>query len=88
MTTLYAAVGTPGFNETMVWSGQPGGCGNPASSTYHQCYPPTVNYSPLYYTINGVAFNKGNPTGSLFPATPVTATAATGQVLVRPIYLG
>jgi hypothetical protein len=83
-----AAVGTTGFNETMVWSGQPGGCGNPTSPTYHQCYPPTVNYTPLYYTINGVAFNKTSATGSLFPATPVTATAGTGQVLVRLVNAG
>ena len=40
------AVNTAGFSETMVWSGQPGGCGNPSSATYHQCYPPAVNYTP------------------------------------------
>ena len=55
---VQTAVGTPGFSETMVWSGQPGGCGNPASTTYNQCYPPAVNYTPLYYLINGVAFDK------------------------------
>ena len=32
------------------------------------CYPPAVNYTPLYYTINGVAFNKTNASGSLFPS--------------------
>ena len=84
-----AAVNTVGFSETMVWSGQPGGCGNPASATYHQCYPPAVNYTPLYYLINGVAFNKTSATGSLFPATPgVTATAGTGKVLVRFVNAG
>ena len=83
-----AAVNTVGFTETMVWSGLPGGCGNPASSTYHQCYPPAVNYTPLYYTINGAAFNKTNATGSLFPAVGVTATAGTGQVLVRLVNAG
>ena len=84
-----AAVNTAGFSETMVWSGLPGGCGNPASATYHQCYPPTVNYTPLYYTINGMAFNKTNATGSLFPAAPgVTATAVTGKVLVRLVNAG
>jgi hypothetical protein len=85
-----AAVNTAGFSETMVWSGQPGMCGNPASATYHQCYPPAVDYVPLYYTINGVAFNKANPTGSLFPATPgVTAPAdGTGRVLVRMVNAG
>jgi hypothetical protein len=82
------AVNTAGFSETMVWSGQPDGCGNPASSTYHQCYPPTVNYTPLYYTINGAAFDKTNATGSLFPATSVTATAGGGKVLVRLVNAG
>src|SRR5882757_9520037 len=54
------AVNTAGFLETNVWSGQPGGCGNPASGLgiYQTCYPPAVNYSPLYYLVNGVAFNK------------------------------
>src|SRR5207302_2270867 len=36
---VQTAVTTAGFSETMVWSGQPGGCGNPSSPTYHQCYP-------------------------------------------------
>src|SRR6266702_2289521 len=49
------------FSETKVWSGQPGGCGNPSSGALYQtCYPPAVNYSPRYYLINGVAFNKTN----------------------------
>jgi hypothetical protein len=80
------AVATAGFSETMVWSGLPGGCGNPASSTYHQCYPPAVNYTPLYYTINGVAFDKTNASSSLFPASP--ATGVTGTVLVRMVNAG
>src|SRR5882762_4399089 len=48
-----AAVLTTGFSETAVWSGQPGGCGNPlnangtANPTYNTCYPPAVNYTPL-----------------------------------------
>ncbi len=41
-----AAVATAGFNETTVWSGQPGQCGNPSSANYHTCYPPAVNYDP------------------------------------------
>ncbi|PYX70940.1 MAG: hypothetical protein DMG78_17125 [Acidobacteria bacterium] len=80
------AVNTAGFSETMVWSGQPGGCGNPSSGTYHQCYPPAVNYSPLYYLINGVAFDRTNATSSLFPTTP--ATVASGTVLVRMVNAG
>ena len=83
------AVNTVGFSETMVWSGQPGGCGNPSSTTYHQCYPPAVNYIPLYYLINGVAFNRTNPTSSLFVVSPATGlTPGTGNVLVRLVNAG
>jgi len=85
------AVNTAGFNETMVWSGQPGGCGNPASgAVYQTCYPPAVNYSPLYYLINGVAFSRTNASASLFPASAVTGVAlgATGNVLVRFVNAG
>jgi len=93
--SVNAAVNTVGFSETMVWSGQPGQCGNPTSTTYHQCYPPAVNYTPLYYLINGVAFSKTNPSASLFAATagvdgtgaPVT-TGITGNVLVRLVNAG
>jgi hypothetical protein len=89
-----AAVRTAGFSETMVWSGQPSGCGNPASATYHQCYPPAVNYTPLYFLINGVAFDKtknsattGGP--SLFPTLPATGlTPSTGSILVRMVNAG
>jgi hypothetical protein len=82
------AVGTAGFSETMVWSGQPGGCGDPASTTYHQCYPPAVNYTPLYYTINGQAFDKTNSTASVFAASPATGVASPGTVLVRMVNAG
>ena len=41
----------------MVWSGQTGECGDP---TVHTCYPPAVNYSPLYFLINGVSFDRTN----------------------------
>ena len=83
-----AAVNTAGFTETAVWSGQPGGCGNPASGVgvYQTCYPPVVNYTPLYYLINGVAFDKTNTSGSLFPVSP--ATGVTGSVLVRLVNAG
>ncbi len=82
------AVNTAGFSETMVWSGQPGGCGNPTSATYHQCYPPAVNYTPLYYLINGVAFNKTSASASLFPTTPATGIPLTGKILVRLVNAG
>ncbi|MGF6601859.1 hypothetical protein P3T23_006610 [Paraburkholderia sp. GAS448] len=80
-----AAVTTAGFSETLVWSGQPGGCGDSKSTTFGTCYPPTVNYDPRYYLINGVAFDRTNPGGSSFAAT---APVATGQVLVRFVNAG
>jgi len=83
---VQTAVTTSGFSETMVWSGQAGGCGNPGSPTYRQCYPPAVNYTPLYYLIDGVAFNKTNASASLFLASPATAVA--GTVLVRLVNAG
>jgi hypothetical protein len=53
------------------------------------CYPPAVNYTPLYYLFNGVAFNKTNSTASLFPAVPGSSAAAvTGNVLVRFVNAG
>jgi len=99
------AVRTAGFSETMVWSGMPTspqgtpGCGYPGSSTYHQCYPPAVNYTPFYYLINGLAFDKTNPGSSLFAATagtstttgivtPVPATGVSGTLLVRLVNAG
>jgi len=83
---VQTAVNTAGFSETMVWSGQPGGCGNPASPTYQQCYPPVVNYTPFYYMINGLAFNKTNAPASLFAASP--ASGVSGSVLVRMVNAG
>jgi hypothetical protein len=77
-TTVSQAVNTTGFSETAVWSGQPAGCGNPASPSYLTCYPPAVNYSPLYYMINGVAFNKTNASSSLFPSIPAIIAPGTG----------
>ena len=77
-----AAVRKSGFSETKVWSGQPGGCGNPASgAVYQTCYPPAVNYTPLYYLFNGIAFDKTHASASLFPATAGTTTNSTGTVV-------
>lgn len=90
-----AAVNTPGFSETKVWSGQPGACGNPLmadgtpNAAYHTCYPPVVNYTPLYYLINGVAFDKTNASASLFPTMPASGVPPlTGKVLVRFVNAG
>ena len=86
--SVNAAVTTSGFSETMVWSGQPGGCGNPTSTTYHQCYPPAVNYTPLYYLINGVGFDKTHSSNSLFTSNPAFTLTPTGSVLVRMVNAG
>ena len=55
------------------------------------CYPPAVNYTPMYYLINGVAFSKASPTASLFtaaiPNNPPTGTP-TGKLLVRLVNAG
>ena len=93
---VQAAVMAAGFSETRVWSGQPGGCGNPASTGpagYQTCYPPAVNYTPLYYMINGAAFNKTNANASLFSvsnfiASPPATQTPTGTVLVRFVNAG
>ncbi len=86
---VQTAVGTPLFSETTVWSGLPGGCGNPSSPTFNQCYPPAVNYTPLYYLINGVAFDKTHPATSLFAATTGSAAApVVGTALVRLVNAG
>ncbi|MGF6781363.1 choice-of-anchor Q domain-containing protein [Paraburkholderia sp. GAS334] len=84
-TAVAAAVTTPGFSETMAWSGQPGGCGDSKSASFGTCYPPTVNYDPRYYLINGVAFDRTNAGGSSFTAS---APAATGRVLMRFVNAG
>jgi len=75
------AVATTGFSETTVWTGGPNGCG-----AHFTCYPPTVNYTPLYYMINGVAFDRSHASTSLIPASP--ATGVTGSVLVRFVNAG
>src|SRR5882757_1568890 len=86
------AVATAGFAETNVWSGQFGGCGNPVKAdgtsnpTYGTCYPPAVNYTPLYYLINGQAFDKTHADASRFLASP--ASGVTGTVLVRLVNAG
>ena len=78
------AVATTGFSENTVWTGGPNGCG-----AHYTCYPPAVNYSPLYYTINGVAFNKTSPANSVFSASIGTAAApVTGNLLVRLVNAG
>jgi hypothetical protein len=57
----------------------------PACGTAHTCYPAAVNYTPMYYMINGQAFDKTTMASS---AAPIAATAATGNVLLRFVNAG
>src|SRR5579871_2029464 len=50
------------------------------------CYPPAVNYTPLYYLVNGVAFNKTSASTSLFASNPPLGVS--GNVLVRLVNAG
>jgi FtsP/CotA-like multicopper oxidase with cupredoxin domain len=84
------AVTTAGFTDTAAWNGQTGQCGDP---TIHSCYPPAVNYTPQYYLINGVAFDRSNIAAAtqsiLAPVSPATTVASsTGKVLVRFVNAG
>ena len=85
-----SAVATAGFSETKVWSGLPGACGDLTPGAAQTCYPPAVNYTPLYYLINGVAFDKTNAANSLFQVSPGTIAPASGagSVLVRVVNAG
>ena len=85
-SAVATAVGKPGFSETTVWSGQPGGCADPASATYLACYPPAVNYDPRYYLINGVSFDRTQPATSNFGTNIKTDSA--GNVLLRFVNAG
>ena len=77
---------TAGCGDRLLSNGSP----NPA---YQTCYPPAVNYTPLYYLINGTAFDKtaaaatANPP-SLFASAPATGLTAGGAVLVRLVNAG
>src|SRR5260370_40844996 len=54
------AVNTAGFSETRVWDGHVGACGNPNSpvGVANTCYPPAVNYTPLFYLLNRLALHN------------------------------
>jgi hypothetical protein len=81
--TITPATGdTTGSGATATVTVVLGGCGGGA----HTCYPPAVDYTALYYTINGVAFNKTSASSSLFATSP--ATGVTGTVLVRLVNAG
>src|SRR6266849_8813845 len=67
-----AAVLTTSFSETAAWTQQ---CGQA-----HTCYPAAVNFTPLYYLVNGISFDRTATTSS---AVTIPASASTGNVLLR-----
>ena len=84
-----AAVATPGFSESATMPIELGATDNLHKCTggAAACYPPAVNYTPLYYLINGVAFDLAHPDYSLFATAPAGDPAngqpLSGTVLVR-----
>jgi hypothetical protein len=75
-----------GFSDATVWNGKAGACGDvTVPATAHTCYPPAVNYSPLYYLVNGVSFDATTPALS---ALVVPAAGAQKNVLLRLVNAG
>ena len=65
------------FSETTKW--------NPTCAVAHACYPPAVDYTPLYFLINGQGFSRDNLTAS---ALSIPAAASSGNVLLRLVNAG
>ena len=82
------AVRTSGFSETKVWNGQNGECGDPTSAQANTCYPPTVNYDPRYYLINGISFDRSHASNSILAGPTALAPASSGNVLLRYVNAG
>jgi hypothetical protein len=82
-----AATANTGFSETNKWISSCGAGPNGLTSagTPATCYPPAVDYTPLYFLVNGVAFSKDNRQAS---ALPIPAAATTGNVLIRYVNAG
>ena len=82
-----SATANPGFSETAKWTPACGAGKNGLTSTGSPptCYPPAVDYTPLYFLVNGLAFSKDNQAAS---ALSIPATGSTGNVLVRYVNAG
>jgi hypothetical protein len=54
------------------------------------CYPSAVNFTPLYFLINGTGFSRSNAGASLIASSPnlLAPTSGTGSVLVRLVNAG
>ena len=76
------AVRTSGFSDGLVYDAQTGKCGDPS---VHNCYPPAVNYSPTYYLINGVSFDRTSMGAS---SIAVPTAGAQKNLLLRIVNAG
>src|SRR6266478_1677415 len=81
------ATANAGFSETAKWDPSCGAGANGLTSTGNPptCYPPAVDYTPLYFLMNGLAFSKDNQPAS---ALSIPAAGSTGNVLVRYVNAG
>src|SRR5882762_5516660 len=77
-----AAAVVAGFDETKPWTPTCGGTTPPT------CYPAAVNYTPLYYLVNGVAFSKNAPAASAITIPGTVTTVGGGNVLLRFVNAG
>jgi hypothetical protein len=82
-----SATANAGFSETMKWTPACGAGANGLTSTgtAPTCYPPAVDYTPLYFFINGVSFSKDSRQLS---ALSISAAGGTGNALVRFVNAG
>jgi len=76
-TSADLAAQSAGFDETKPWT--------PSCGQSYTCYPPAVDFTPLYYLVNGVSFDATAATSS---AIPVPAARSTGNVLLRLVNAG
>jgi hypothetical protein len=72
-----AAAQSAGFKETTPWTFA---CGQAKT-----CYPPAVNYSPLYFLVNGSPFDRTQPGNS---GLSIPAASYSGNVLLRFVNAG
>ncbi len=68
----------PGFSETAVWSGQPGGCGNPATANAWQLLSTGGELHAAVLHDQRRCVQQDEPRASLFPITPATIAPASG----------
>jgi hypothetical protein len=77
-----------GFSETMKWTPACGAAANSlltSTGVTPTCYPPAVDYTPLYFFVNGLAFSKDTRQASVLS---VPAAGSTGNVLLRFVNAG